>query len=396
MSTSARLPLSLLLTLALTMMLGPFALDTYLPAFPAMARALGVGQQDVAVTVSVYIFALALGQLVGGALSDRYGRRNILISGLLLASAAALMQAKAGSLSLLMAGRALQAFGAGWALVSVPALVRDRVAGQQAAKLFSLLGLIMVVAPALAPAMGSALLKLGSWRLIFLFLALYSVLMIPLAALTLSRGASESPAASSGKHSLLGSYAAVLGKAQALPYILWQTASFTVMMLFITHASFIYQIHFAQSADAFALLFAANIVAMFAFNLGNRLLLSHFSSLSVLRLGTLCQGIGLVLLLLAAGREWPLGIFLPAMMISIGSLGAITPNVQACFLDHFPTHSGTASALMGAAQFGLAGLLSAASAQLPLTLGTVVLAMAASGAISLIIMLCSLRWRDAR
>ncbi|MCK9563673.1 MAG: MFS transporter, partial [Bacteroidales bacterium] len=262
MPTHVRLPLPLLLTLALTMMLGPFALDTYLPAFPAMASTLGVGQQDIAVTVSVYIFALALGQLVGGALSDRYGRRNILISGLLLASVAALLQAWADNLTLLMVGRTLQAFGAGWALVSVPALVRDRVAGQQAAKLFSLLGLIMVVAPALAPAVGSALLKLGSWRLIFLFLAIYSILMIPLAAATLPRG-QAAPAGGEGRgrtnllSPLLASYAAVLGNTRALPYILWQTGSFTVMMLFITHASFIYQIHFAQSADAFALLFAA-------------------------------------------------------------------------------------------------------------------------------------------
>ncbi|MCK9469799.1 MAG: Bcr/CflA family efflux MFS transporter [Porticoccaceae bacterium] len=400
MPSTTRLPFSLLITLALTMMLGPFALDTYLPAFPAMASSLGVEQQDIAVTVSVYIFALALGQLVGGALSDHYGRRNVLISGLLLTAVAALLQAKADSLGLLMTGRALQAFGAGWALVSVPALVRDRVAGQQAAKLFSLLGLIMVVAPALAPAVGSALLKLGSWRLIFLFLALYAGLMIPLAAANLAGGRPMGSTATGNKSpfaaSLLANYVAVLGNTQALPYIFWQASSFTVMMLFITHASFIYQIHFVQSADAFALLFAANIVAMFAFNLVNRLLLSRLSSLTVLRLGTACQGIGLALLLITVGLEWPLAAFLPSMMIAIGALGAITPNIQACFLDHFPTNSGTAAALMGAAQFGIAGLVSALSAQLPLNLATVVLTMAVCGAIGVAIMLWSLCWRKGR
>jgi len=391
MPAPIRFPLPLLLALALTMMLAPFALDTYLPAFPAMADVLGVGQQAIAVTVSVFIFALAIGQLVGGVLSDHYGRKTILLGGLLLASCAALLQAMADDLLLLMVGRALQAFGAGWALVSVPALVRDRVAGRQAAKMFSLLGLIMVVAPALAPIVGSALLSFGSWRLIFLFLALYAALLIPLVATTLT-SSQATPNIVTAKSHWLASYSAVLSNTRALPYILWQTGSFTVMMLFITHSSFIYQIHFEQTADTFALLFAANIVAMFTFNLLNRLLLSRFSPLAILRLATVCQGAGLVLLLMASVFSWTLSVFLLSMMLTIGALGAITPNIQACFLDHFPTNSGTAAALIGAAQFGIAGLVSALSAQLPLNLPTVVLTMAICGWAGLIIMLWSLRW----
>ncbi|MGD9660863.1 MAG: Bcr/CflA family efflux MFS transporter [Porticoccaceae bacterium] len=394
-TTAVSLPFSLIIALALTMMLGPFSLDTYLPAFPMMANALNVDQQAVSLSVSVYIFALAFGQLIGGALSDRFGRQLIVYTGLSLFAVTSLLLSLAESLTPLLIGRVFQAFGAGWVLVSVPALVRDRIAGQQAAKMFSLMGLIMIIAPGIAPSIGSLFLALGSWRMIFVFLAVYALALIPLLAFAVF-GSAASPRPGSRNFDqtitpgLLARYKAVLSTASALPFIAWQAASFSVMMLFITHASFIYQQHFQQSAESFSLLFAANIVAMMIFNLGNRALLSRFKSLRILQLATLCQGGGILLLVIAAVFGWPLYGFVLAMMVSIGSLGAITPNIQACFLDYFAVNSGTAAALMGAAQFGIAGILSALSAFLPHTLTAVALAMAACALVSFSFMLMSL------
>jgi DHA1 family bicyclomycin/chloramphenicol resistance-like MFS transporter len=388
------LPFSLIVALALTMMLGPFSLDTYLPAFPMMARALSVDQQAVSLSVSVYIFALAFGQLIGGALSDRFGRQLIVYTGLSLFAVTSLLLSLAESLTPLLIGRVFQAFGAGWVLVSVPALVRDRIAGQQAAKMFSLMGLIMIIAPGVAPSIGSLFLALGSWRLIFVFLALYGLALIPLLFYTVFARSTQFVAAAGQNQSrakgILASYKAVLTTKAALPFILWQAASFSVMMLFITHASFIYQGHFQQSAQAFSLLFAANIIAMTVFNLGNRALLSRLRSLSILQLAVGCQGAGILLLVAATVFAWPLHGFLPAMMLSIGSLGAITPNIQSCFFDYFPVNSGTAAALMGSAQFGIAGVLSALSSLLPHTLTAVVLAMAVCALVSFGFMLMSL------
>ncbi|MGP4843851.1 Bcr/CflA family efflux MFS transporter [Marinobacter sp. 1Y8] len=391
MSDRAQLPLSLVFALAATIMLGPFSVDTYLPAFPAIAQTLGVDMQSVSLSVSVYIFALAFGQLIGGALSDRFGRKPILFAGLGVFVVASLILSQTQTLSVLLGGRALQAIGAGWVLVSVPALVRDRVHGQQAAKLFSLIGLIMVVAPGIAPSIGSALLKLGHWGIIFIFLAVYAVALVPLLMRTVFRDKPESSGAPQPPIPLLQRYLAVLRTKPALPFIAWQAGSFSVMMLFITYASFIYQIHFDQTEDAFALLFAANIVAMFCLNLTNRALLSRLTSLQVLRLATGLQGVGIMLLVLATAMDWGMYGFLVAMMMAIGAMGAITPNIQACFMEYFPTNGGTAAALLGAAQFGIAGTLSALSAFLPHTLLAVVLAMAACSAVSVIFMLRSLR-----
>ena len=361
--TQSKTPFIVVLSLAMTMMLGPFSMDTYLPAFPVIGESLGVSQQAVSLSVSVYVFAMALGQLIGGALSDRFGRQRVLMSGLAIFALSSVVIGVADSLNMLLSGRAVQALGAGFTLVSVPALVRDRVAGRDAAKLFSMMGFIMVLAPGIAPSVGSAILALGSWHTIFFALAVYALLLVPLLVRVIFTGTGKVSRAKSPKMSLLARYKLVLSTKPALPFIVWQAASFSTLMMFITYASFIYQGHFGQSPSAFSILFAANIVAMLIFNILNRVLLSRLPSL-------------------AAFMDWPMYAFLPPMMLTIGSIGAISPNIQACFLEFFPTSGGTAAALLGAAQFGVAGLLSALSAMVPHTLETVILAMAACGSVA--------------
>lgn len=369
-------PLSMVFALGFTMMLGPFAIDTYLPAFPQIAESLGVDIHAVALSISVYMAAFAIGQLVGGALSDHFGRRRILVIGLLVFSSASFLLTQVDSLSGLLGGRVLQALGAGGAAVSIPALVRDRVHGLQAAKLFSMIGLVAIVAPAIAPGIGSLLLQFGDWQIVFAFLGLYALALLPLLMLTVFRG---SPGAYRGNTpgSMLSRYRDVLRNHKALPHIGWQTSAFAGLIIFVTYASYIYQLHYERSERIFALLFACNIVAMFCFNLGNRLLLNRFSPLRILQAATAIQIIGALALVFVAATDGPLMLFLPAIMLYAGALGAISPNNQACYLEHFPRNSGTASALMGTAQFGIGGLLSGLTTLLPHTLLSIALCITA-------------------
>lgn len=365
----------LAVVLALTVALGPFAIDAYLPAFPSMAESLGVSLHSVALSISVYIMALAAGQLVGGPLADRYGRQPIMLSGLVMFLIASLLLWQVDSLRGLLWLRALQAFGAGWATACVPALVRDQVHGVEAAKLFSLIALIMIGAPAIAPSLGTLILLWSDWHTIFLCLAIYSALLIIIVKLLLFGKYSGSPY-QGDRTSPLQRYLAVFKTRAAMRFVLIQAAVFSVMMIFVTHSSFIYQVHYRVSNGLFGALFGANIVFMAMMNLGNRKLLNIYSTQRIMRACLIVQAAAVVFLLAVAYWQWPLWCFVLGTVTTIGMFGGISPNNQACYMDYFEKNGGTAGALMGAVQFSVAGTLSALSALLPETLLTVVLPQA--------------------
>ena len=170
--------LQLAILLGMTVALGPLALDAYLPAFPDIADGLGIDHGRVGLTLSAYVTTLGLAQLVGGPLSDRYGRKPVLFGGLLIFIAGAVMVSLADTLSDMVFWRIAQGIGGAFCAVSVPAIVRDEVSGQDAARLFGLIGLIMFIAPAAAPSLGSLMLALGEWQWIFLMLAGYAAFLV--------------------------------------------------------------------------------------------------------------------------------------------------------------------------------------------------------------------------
>ncbi len=197
--------------------------------------------------------------------------------------------------------------------------------------------------------------------------------------------------------SLLTRYRFVFGTRSALPFIALQAFAFSVMMLFITHSSFIYQAHFqahfGQLEGAFSLMFGANIAVMLLVNLTNRALLNRFSSCQILVTCLSVQFVGVLLLSLTTWAQASVWLFLPAMMLTIGAQSGIVPNNQACFMEHFEHHDGTASSLLGACQFDIAGGLSAFSTLLPETLGWVIASMFACSLVCISVILFVLRPR---
>lgn len=369
--------------LAMTMALAPLAIDTYLPAFPVIAEHLGVRVHQVALSISVYVFMLALGQLIGGTLSDHHGRERIMLSGLAIFALASLLITQVSSLAELLLLRALQAFGGGWAAVCVPALVRDRLSGREAARFFSLIGLLMVGAPALAPSIGSLLLGQFGWASIFLFTGIYALIVLGLLRQVVFRHYQRPLPAE--RVSALARYQAVIATRPAMRFMLTGALAFSVMMLFITHSSFIYQEHFGVGPSTFALLFGANVMLMLLMNLLNRRLLHRHTPERILRWALTAQGSGIVLLLVVLALRPELPFFVPAMVVAVGTLGAVSPNIQACYMEFFPQNGGTAAALMGATQFSLAGLISAASSLLPESVTAIVLAMGSCSLLCLLL-----------
>ncbi|WP_372965710.1 multidrug effflux MFS transporter [Marinobacter sp.] len=351
----------LALLLGMTVALGPLALDAYLPAFPNIARAFSVPHVDIGLTLSAYVATMGLAQLIGGPLSDRYGRRHVLMFGLVVFAVASVMVAQTGELGDMVFWRVVQAFGGAFCAVSVPAIVRDQVGGQDAARLFGLIGLIMFIAPAAAPALGATMLAFGHWNWIFLLLAGYSAFLALVLTLALFPRLKPRLKSVTPVKTLVTNYMLVLRHKTTMRFVGIQVLCFSTMMLFITHSSFIYQEWFGQPNHIFSMLFAANIVLMAVMNLANRPLLRRFSSVVLLRAQVTLQCVALIVLVSVVMLGGPFWAVAACFVTAIGFQGGIVPNNMANALEFFPHLGGTASAMLGASQFTIAGIISALS-----------------------------------
>lgn len=353
----------LAVVLAVTVALGPFALDAYLPAFTAIAREFDTSVSAVGLTLSTYVIALAGGQLIGGPLADRFGRAPIMFAGLAIFFTGSLLVVFSDSLNAMMIGRVVQGFGGGWSTVGVPAIARSRTEGNETARLFSLIAMIMFVAPAIAPGLGTLLLTLGGWHVIFVFLAAYAVFTaVTLKLVVFASGEPRSEQHGEPLHRLVTNYVHVLRSGESLHFIAMQALVFSVMLVYLTHASFIYQSWLGFSKTGFSLLFAVNVFVMMASSMLNRRLLVTHRSVDVLAGALLVQAGAIATLALIVFADLPRVLAIPALAIGVGMLGAIAPNNMSGALRPFRALAGTAAALMGSIQFAFSGLVGTLSA----------------------------------
>jgi len=351
---------SLAILLAMLTAVAPFAVDMYLPAMQAMAQDLSTPIHYVEISVSTFLFGFALGQLIGGPASDRFGRKPIIALGLILFSIASLMLTQTESINQLLTLRALQAIGGGMATVNSSAMIRDLFAGDEMAKVLSMVAIVMMSAPLIAPLLGALVVELFNWQAIFLCLSIYSVLVM---LLLLWRLPETNPRKSNRtqneevKASLWQSYKRVLSHRQAMGYIIAISFGFSGMFVFITSSAFTYMEYFSVSVQLFPFLFGANVLVMMLMNRINVWALNHYASADILTVGLLIQlacGIGLII----ASYTQPELYFIVALnMLFVGSLGLIAANATAGALNYFPDISGTATAVIGVTEFTLGALV---------------------------------------
>ncbi|MBC7005264.1 multidrug effflux MFS transporter [Photobacterium sp. BZF1] len=373
------IPTSLLLLLAAVFALSPFAIDSYLPAIPIIAGDLGVNTSLVAVTVSIYVLGMAIGQLIGGPLSDKLGRKPTMVAGLLLFAAGSFMMAGVESLEMLWAWRVVQALGGGIAVVGVPATIRDNAVGKEAARLFSLIALIMMLAPSLAPTVGTLILRTQSWHWIFYLLCFLST-MVALNAMVVMPKAKPAK-----KEKGSGGYLSVIKERRALGYLVAQAFGYAVLMTFITSAPLAYIEHFGVSAELFSGLFIANVIGIVIINRTNTFLLRTYEPSTLLKVFLSLQLVGGVVLitshLIAPESLW---FIVPGFVISIAANGGIMANSSACFMRYYGKNAGVASALLGAVQYGVGAGVSALAAMLGgVSLWPMIIAMVTSTVIAL-------------
>jgi DHA1 family bicyclomycin/chloramphenicol resistance-like MFS transporter len=354
------LPSYFLFFVASMVAIGPFAIDTYLPAMPTMAASLNVEIVAINDTLSAYLFGFAFGQLFGGPISDQIGRRRIGILGLIIFCASSLLISFASSISAVITLRVFQAIGGGFATVICMAMVRDAYEPMEAAKRFPLVMLVMLGAPLVAPAIGAALLSFG-WQSIFVFLALYAV-----AILVAFMPVPETATTASGKLQLgriLPQYIEVLtrqveGRYIPLRYIFTQGLLMSGSFVFITNASFIYLQYFDIAENWFVVYFGINILVMMLFTLATSRLIHRVAPYRLWRFGRLLQFIAIVLLSICVSFvDMPLWAFAALLAVVVGAGGMINPSVTGLYLAHFDHLSGSAVSLMNVAVFLFGSLL---------------------------------------
>jgi len=363
-NTTDKMSKTLILTLAAVFALTPFTIDSYLSAMPTMAKDMGVDISLMSVTVSLYIFGLAIGQLIGGPLSDKKGRRYGMLAGLMVFAIGSVLLATATQIEVLWFWRVIQAIGGGMAVVGVPATIRDTTSGKEAAKLFSLIALIMMIAPSIAPTVGMIIMSIADWRWIFYTLAIIAALVaIPVMCYMPKAAKTEVVAGMPGETPQKCGLLSVFSEKRALGFMVAQAFAYSVMMIFLTNASMIYMEVFGQTPQQFSILFFINICGLVVVNRTNTFLLERFEPETLLKGFLSLQVLGGIILVTAS-------VFVPdalyvtvvGFVIAISANGAVIANASACFMKRFGRNAGSASAVLGATQFTVGGTISALSA----------------------------------
>ncbi|WP_413614911.1 Bcr/CflA family multidrug efflux MFS transporter [Halomonas cupida] len=350
-------PRRVALLVAANTALAPFAIDAYLPAIQSLAASVGASVHHTELSLSSFLVGFAVGQLVCGPLSDRLGRKPVLLGGQVVFMLASLAIIFVNTLPELLVLRFVQALGGGACVVNSAAIVRDCFSGREAAKVMSTMAMILMLAPLAAPAVGSLLLYLADWWLIFLFLAVYALFLMWLLSVHLPETrAPDLPVAS--PRQVLRNYASVLTDRRAMGYILATSMAFAGIFAFVTSSPFLYLEYYGLSPAIYPLVFGANVLVMVMSNRLNIHLLRKRSPQQNLRLGLAIQwfaGVGLVILV-ASGRD-TIYTVVPLVMMFLGVMGLISPNAITSLLDRFSHMSATATALQGCIQFSLGALV---------------------------------------
>lgn len=372
--------------MGLMIAIGPLAIDMYLPALPKMADEFGVSVSEISKSVPFYFVGLVFGQLFYGPFSDRVGRVLPMYIGMTVFVLASVVCATATSETMLFIARTVQALGACVTAVVTRAAIRDTLNPVQSARAFSLMVLVMGLAPILAPSLGAMILKFADWHALFWFLACYGVLNIILTKLFLKETLTPQNRNTAPISQTFSAYIdLVKDKTFIIPALaggLLQGAFF----IYLSISSELFMVGYGLSERQFAIAFGANAFGFVALTQVNQFLTSKFRLVQLLRFGALMQlvsGACLLALGLAFGAQAYFWLVFIAIFCCIAGLGLTQPNAGAIALAYQKKRAGLASALQGSFQFsvGIFGglLLSLFDVSPVVKLGMVVTVLVAIG-----------------
>jgi len=315
--------------LGLIIAIGPLSIDMYLPALPSMAQDFGVATAFMSNSVPAYFVGLVVGQLFYGPISDRIGRIKPLYVGMVLYVIASVMCATTTNEYVLFVSRTLQALGACVGTVVSRAMIRDRLHPKQMAKAFSLMVLVMGIAPILAPSLGSLLLKVASWRVIFWFLAGFGILNIVLTRLFLHETLTDEFRNNRPMNDVLSQYWDLLKDTQFNYPAIGAGLLMGSMFVYISAAPELIMEGYGVTPQHFSWIFGMNAAGFIGLTQVNQWLVNRYRLVSLLRFGAVMQVIAaacLMLLGLVFGTQAWLPLVLASIFCCIAGLGLTQPD----------------------------------------------------------------------
>lgn len=338
---------------ALLITLGPLSMSLYTPAMTLLIAVLHTNEHAVRMTVTVYLFGFAVAQLICGPLSDRFGRRPILIGGLALYIVGSAASAAAGSIGALILGRLIQGIGACGSVALSRVMVADRFAGNGAARIVSLMSLILSIAPAAAPLIGGTLITVTSWRVLFVLLAAYAVVLLGLVWFFPETNERRDLRATKLR-SLAVNYTTLLTSRAFMGQVVLTSLAVGGFYASQTLAPFVLMGRLGLSSPLFGLVTGSLMVSYLVGSLATNRLLRFFAMSRLVLAGALMV-LAAALLLGLGLRFVGLGVseIIAPMCLWMVGFAFIMPGVTMSALALFPRNAGSASALMGSLQMGM-------------------------------------------
>jgi DHA1 family bicyclomycin/chloramphenicol resistance-like MFS transporter len=342
--------------------LPPLSMDMYLPALPAVTRALHSPAATVQLTLTACLAGMALGQLVVGPLSDRWGRRRPLLAGMVIYVLATAVCAFAPTAELLIAFRLLQGLAGAAGIVIARAVVRDLHDGLDMARFFSTLMLISGVAPVIAPVIGGQVLRVTDWRGVFVVLTVVGIALTLVVWRWLHETLPPARRHQGGLGETLRTMRGLLADRRFTGYTLVGGFTFAALFAYIAASAFVVQDLYGASAQTYSLLFGVNSVGLVALGQVNgKVLVGRVPMDRVLGAGlAIIAAAALALLLMTSGALGRVGLppVAAALFVLMSAMGLVLPNANALALMRTPHAAGSASALLGTSSFMIGAIAS--------------------------------------
>jgi DHA1 family bicyclomycin/chloramphenicol resistance-like MFS transporter len=341
----------LILILGLLSAIGPFSIDMYLPGFPSIARDLQTTVDGVAYSLSSFFIGVCIGQLLCGPLLDRFGRRLPLIIGLAIYIVASIGCALSTSIEALIGFRFLQALGGCVGMVAPNAIVRDVFPVDRIAKVYSLLILILGVSPILAPTVGSYVIAIFGWPIVFAVLAIAALILLITVITLLPESRKGDPEVSLRPTAIAKGYFLVLQEVNFRTYAVSGAVASAGIFAYLAGSPFVFMNLYGVSETQYGLIFGAIAAGLIASSQINNTLLKRYSSEQILKRILLAQAAtGLLLVLGAVMNVLSLYSTIGLMFLFVSLQGFTFPNCAALAMAPFSKGVGSASAMLGALQ----------------------------------------------